>query len=126
MNLSREDLEKIVVTAPATTVAIYSGRSTAGTLTIIGTTGRVATTEGLQKAVVGTGNIVDGPALMWLSKQQEPRIWVSDAYVTGEHDRTSVDLSAEVQVLCNKFRIRRVPKPEAVVDFLGAIRGSRK
>jgi hypothetical protein len=126
MNLSREDLEKIVVTAPATTVAIYSGRSTSGTLTIIGTKGRVATREALQKAVVGSGNIVDGPALNWLSKQAEPRIWVSDAYVTGKHDRTSVDLSAEVQLLCNKFRIRRVPKPEAVVDFLGAIRGSRK
>jgi hypothetical protein len=126
MNLSREDLEKIVVTAPATTVAIYSGRSTVGTLTIIGTKGRIATREGLQKAVVGSGNIVDGPALNWLSRQAEPRIWVSDAYVTGKHDRTSVDLSAEVQLLCNKFRIRRVPKPEAVVDFLGAIRGSRK
>lgn len=126
MNLSREDLEKIVMTAPATTVAIYSGRSTSGTLTIIGTKGRVATREGLKKSHYGSGNIVDGPALNWLSKQQEPRLWVSDGYVTGKLDRTSVDLSAEVQVLCNKFRIQRVPKPQAVVDFLGAIKGSRK
>jgi len=122
MNLSGEDLEKIVVTAPASTVAIYSGRATTGTLTIIGLKGRVASNEGLLKARVGSGNIVDGPALQWLSKQAEPRIWVSDAYVTGKHDRTSVDLSAEAQVLCHKHRIRRVPKPDAVVDFLEAIR----
>ena len=122
MSLSREDLEQIVTTAPASTVAIYSGCSTTGTLTIIGTKGRIADTKGLAKARVGNGNIVDGPALEWLGKQAEPRLWVSDGFVTGKHDRTSVDLGAEAQTLCQKHRIRRVPKPEAVCDFLGAIR----
>ena len=55
-------------TAPASTVAIYSGRGASGTLTIIGKKGRVADADGLSKARIGTGNIVDGPALEWLGK----------------------------------------------------------
>jgi hypothetical protein len=125
MNLSRTDLEKIVTTAPASTLALYSGRGTSGTLTIIGKRGRVADADGLSKARIGNGNIVDGPALEWLGKQAEPRILVSDGFVTGKHDRASVDLGAEAQVLCNKFRIQRVAKPEAVCGFFAASRRGR-
>jgi hypothetical protein len=117
MNLSQKRLAHIVTIAPMSTVAIYCGRSTTGTLTIIGKKGRFANPDGIAQARVGPGNIVDGPALEWLGKQAEPRIWVSDGFVTGKHDCSSVDLAAEALALCHKYRIRRIPKPKAVCDF---------
>jgi len=117
MNLSQKRLARIVTIAPMSTVAIYCGRSTTGTLTIIRKKGRYADEDGIAQARVGPGNIVDGPALQWLGKQQEPRIWVSDGFVTGKHDRSSIDLAAEALALCHKYGIRRIPKPKAVCDF---------
>ena len=73
--------------------------------------GRVVDHAGLVKArSYGNGNIVDGPALEWLAKQSEPRFWISDGLVTGEHDKTSIDLGAEAQVICNRAGIRRVDR----------------
>jgi hypothetical protein len=119
MSLTLDDLDRIVAAAPAATIATYSGRSTHGTLHIVARKGRVANSDGLRAAQSsGNGNIVDGPALRWLAKQQAPRLWVSDGYVTGKHDHTSVDLGAEAQIICNKARIRRVEKAQAVADAL--------
>jgi len=122
MSLSEQDLNRIVTTAPAATIAIYSGSGRAGTLTVIGRKGRAATTSGLHSARHGNGNIVDGPALQWLAKQQTPRLWVSDGHVTGCHDRTHPDLAVDAQLICNKAGIRRVTKTDAVCDFLRAAR----
>ena len=98
MRLTSEELLKIVTTAPAATIAIYSGRRAKGKLTIIGRKGMVATEEGLQQArKVGNGNVVDGPALKWLSKQNSPRLWVSDGLVTGKNDKTGINLAIECQ-----------------------------
>lgn len=119
MNLSQKQLAHMVSIAPMSTVAIYSGQSTSGTLTIIGKKGRFADQDGIAKARVGSGNIVDGPALEWLGKQHEPRIWVSDGFVTGKHDRSCVDLAAEAMALCHKYGIRRIATPESASDFLG-------
>ena len=119
MRLSSEELLKIVTTAPAATIAIYSGRRTSGTLTIVGRKGMVATEEGLASArQSGTGNIVDGPALQWLSKQNAPRLWVSDGLVTGQHDTASINLAVECQNLCHRAGIKRVEKSDAVCDLL--------
>ena len=56
-----------------------------------------------------SGNVVDGPALHWLSQQKSPRVWVSDGEVTGVNDRTGANLSLDVKILTNRARIRRVP-----------------
>lgn len=122
MSLSADDLRTIVATAPVTTIAIYSGHGKKGSLTIIGEKGRVVDDRGLQEArSSGNGNIVDGPALRWLSMQDAPRIWVSDGLVTGQHDNPSLDLAVEAQSLCIRNRIKRVSKAEAVVDLLKAV-----
>jgi len=119
MSLSLDDLDRIVAAAPAATIATYSGHSTTGTLYIVAKKGRVANAAGLRVArSSGNGNIVDGPALQWLAQQQTPRLWVSDGYVTGKHDRASIDLGAEAQIICNKAGIRRVEKAEAVAARL--------
>jgi hypothetical protein len=100
-------------------VATYSGNRTSGTLHIVARKGRVANADGLRLArSSGSGNIVDGPALQWLAQQQAPRLWVSDGYVTGKYDRSSIDLGADAQIICNKAKIRRVEKAQAVADAL--------
>ena len=122
MSLSPTDLERIVKTAPAATVAIYSGHGRQGTLTVVARKGRMATAEGIRSSRCGSGNIVDGPALEWLAKQPAPRIWISDGWVTGCHDHTSLDLSGEVLRICTQAEITRVEKADAVCDLLKAIR----
>ena len=119
MQLTSEELLRIVTTAPAATIAIYSGRSKSGKLTIIGRKGMVATEAGLASARrSGSGNIVDGPALKWLSKQSAPRFWVSDGLVTGKHDASSITLAIECQNVCHRSGIKRVEKSDAVCDLL--------
>tara|TARA_Y100001938_G_scaffold145111_2_gene221093 strand:- start:65 stop:1528 length:1464 start_codon:yes stop_codon:yes gene_type:complete len=88
MSFTEEDVQEIIETLPASTVAIYSGDSDAdakephkvkGTLRIVGKNGRYV------KYIPDHGlhNLIDGPAIEWLSKQAEPRILVSDLQFTG-------------------------------------------
>jgi len=118
MRLDDDDLHRILKVAPAATVAIYSGRSKSGTLCIVAAKGKAATAEGLVHARCGCGNVVDGPALQWLAKQPEPRLWVSDGVVTGIRDRVSIDLWAEAELLCRKHKITRVEQAAAIGGFL--------
>jgi hypothetical protein len=121
MNLTHQDVRQIVAAAPAATVSVYCGSGTSGQLTVVARKGRVVDSHTLAKARIGNGNIVDGPALQWLAKQPEPRLWISDGYVTGKHDTTSVDLGAEAQVICNRANISRIKRvaPKEIVAALG-------
>lgn len=119
MSLSLSDIENIVATAPASIVAVYSGRQSSGQLSIIARNGRVATRDGLAMSrSSGSGNIIDGPALKWLSIQREPRIWVSDGHVTGVNDHGSIDLMVAAASLCNKASITRVESPAEAIRLL--------
>lgn len=118
MRLTREDLHQILQAAPAATVAVYCGRRREGTLTVVGEKGRLATVDRIMEATRLSGNVVDGPALVWLAKQQGPRLWVSDGYVTGVNDNSCIDLAAEAERLCRKAEIYRVPRASAVAGFL--------
>jgi hypothetical protein len=88
MHMTHEQLEQICEAAPHATVAMYSGQSSHGTLTIIAEKGRIAKDSHIHRAreVAGGGNIVDIPALLWLSEQRAPRHWICDGYVTGIGD----------------------------------------
>lgn len=123
MSLTTQDLRKIVATAPAATIAIYSGHGKKGTLTIIGSNGRVVDDAGLQEARLPgqRGNVVDGPALEWLSCCDGPRIWISDGMVTGVRDTACLDLAVEAQSICMANQIKRVDKADAVVDLLKSV-----
>jgi hypothetical protein len=120
MSLSPLDIERIVAAAPASTVAVYCGSGTRGTLTVLAEHGRVVNREGLLNARRSNGNVVDGPALEWLGKQSEPRVWVSDGFVTGQHDRPDIDLAADAERLCRTYRITRVERSQAVTALLTA------
>ena len=73
----------------------------------------------------GFGNIVDGPALEWLAKQAEPRIWISDAAVTGINEVQHPVLVAEVQRTQLMARITRLDHlAEAAAHFSSLRRSS--
>jgi len=117
MRINDEHVLQILRVAPAATVAIYSGHRKDGTLTIIASKGRAATSEGLAKSRCSCGNVVDGPALQWLATQSEPRLWISDGVVTGVNDRASIDLWAECATICRKHRITRLERSSAAGAF---------
>lgn len=66
----------------------------------------------------GNGNTVDGPALDWLARQPGPRIWVSDAVVTGYDHGSSIELFHECMELCARFKIFHVDSTTEVKKFV--------
>lgn len=91
MSLTLEQLLEMLKKHPLATVAVY--HSTNGCQS--GETVIIALGNRYDPACGGFGdghtweggNVVDGPALRWLSKQERPRVWVSDGGITGRDDR---------------------------------------
>ena len=106
----------MVEAAPAATVAIYSGHDTTGVLRILVKHGRIVKPD-LIDSPSGHGNIIDGPALDWLAKQVEPRVWISDGVVTGVNGSQHPELVAYSQSICLGSGIRRLENLEATVAF---------
>lgn len=88
MHIHADDIVQLLVAAPAATVAMYAGRISDGTLTIIARNGKSASAREIERHLDQTkrNNVVDGPALEWLARQPGPRLWVSDGRVTGRFD----------------------------------------
>lgn len=106
MNLTSDDLKKILSHSPGAIVACYSGNTHDGVLRILARAGRQVD-EGWIGAPAGGSNIIDRPALEWLSKQPKPRIWVCDGQVTGIGDRQSAINSLECETVCRQRAIAR-------------------
>ena len=121
MHWSREGLLAVVAAAPAATVAIYSGHEARGVLRVVITQGRIVRPE-LIRRPAGHGNIIDGPALQWLAKQAEPRIWISDGQVTGVDDVQTPALCAEALALQLRARITRLDDLDAATRFFTTLR----
>lgn len=86
MRLSDEMIAEMIDMLPYATIAIYSGGGGAGHSWIV-----IVARNGRRVERIGSierdgGNTCDGPALLWLSRQQAPRLWICDGIVTGEHD----------------------------------------
>jgi len=105
MSFSEKDIEEILEKNPALTCAMYSGRGEEGQLDILAQKGKKVTK--LPKRY-GGGNIVDGPALEWLTQQKGPRVWLSDGQVTGCNDHQTPELKSESEALCRIGNITRV------------------
>ena len=63
---------------------------------------------------------MDLPALEWLSRQAEPRLWVSDGGVTGVGDEGCARLRERCFAIARRGRITRVDDPSAALESLGA------
>ena len=62
----------------------------------------------------GGGNEVDGPALSWLARQSQPRVWFSDGQVTGAGEVGSSQLYADSRRLQRLGNIVRTTNKDAV------------
>jgi hypothetical protein len=107
--ITHERIMDVLLHAPAATIGLYGGEpgNQSGTLLIVARNGMHVGKEILNK-LNNDGNVVDGPALQWLSRQKLPRIWVSDGGVTGIGDQSALNLRTEVESLIRAAHIRRV------------------
>jgi hypothetical protein len=123
MYLSPEDIYSMVSKAPHATVAIYAGGSTTGTLRILIKGGR--SVEKDQMHFRFGNNIIDGPALQWLARQQAPRVWISDGLVTGCNATRSPKLYMDRDRLVAAGKIKRVPDVEGAIEYFEEVGGRR-
>jgi len=126
MSLSEQDIFDIINALPASTVAMYSGTSqnkhvrgnADGELCIIAKNKRMV---GKLPETLGE-NIVDYPALLWLSKMPRPRIWVSDGEVTMLHmtdgtEEVTRDGKEQCNTLIKRAGIITLEDIGDVIDF---------
>jgi hypothetical protein len=117
MSLRVEEVERIVRAAGgAAVVAVYSGKGDVGELRIVAKGDSRATNEHFKP--FGSRNVVDLPALQWLSKQPEPRLWVSDGCVTGIGDEGCEVILGNCHDLVKRARIERVDNAEGAIEAL--------
>jgi hypothetical protein len=112
--VTHERIMDVLVHAPGSTIGLYGGQpgDQSGTLLIAARNGLHVGKEVLD-SLKNAGNVVDGPALQWLSRQKLPRIWVSDGAVTGVGDQSALNLQTEVESLIRAAHIRHVPTLDA-------------
>ena len=83
---------------------MYNGSGYHGDLRIIAKNGRRVDEQYMDRHS-GKGNVVDGPALDWLSTMPARRIWVSDMHVFGRGNDTGINLVKYCYEMCTKHRI---------------------
>ncbi len=113
-------LERVGLRATVAGYGSLSGNSNLGVVGLYSYQGTRAD-EGAQKSLnslMGGGNVVDGPALVWLGNQPSPRYWISDGVVTGQGDACNPLLHREAEMLCQKFRILRIEDSEELAQRL--------
>ena len=108
MGKEYKDLATLIDTIPPIIIATYSGHDGVGVLRIVAKSGQRLTKQEIEARPGGGGNIVDGPALKWLSAQPHPRIWVSDGGVTGVDDVPGSGNKAECDNICQSAHITRI------------------
>lgn len=123
MSLTPEQIWKILEHAPGATIAIYGSAGTdcrRGILRVLAKKGLVVKAKLARSP--GGGNVVDFPALEWLAKQEEPRVWVSDGHVTGKGERHGMANQAQCFDLCKRKRVLRTPHLKEAIELFQAIR----
>lgn len=120
MSLDAADLQKILRHSPGAVVACYSGNTHDGVLRVLAQDGRQVKEEYVA-APAGGANVIDKPALDWLSKQPKPRVWVCDGQVTGVGDRQSALNTLECEALCRRSGVVRQDKVTEAVALLSRL-----
>lgn len=115
MAMTDESILAMLDLHPGSTIAGYSGSGSRGYLLHMAENGRMAEYEDVvhHRHRMGGGNIVDGPALYWLADQPEPRVWISDQFVTGIGDNHADNLVKECQMLSKLANIKNHTTIEA-------------
>ena len=115
MSFSADQLDRLIELAPYAEVRVYSGAGGVGHIKRVAKNGRRC--DDLETHY--GANECDGPGLDWLSKQPEPRVWVSDGYAYSSNYEHAI---AEAGAMCKKGRILRLPNFREAVEFFEGIR----
>ena len=116
MSFSGQDILEIMMMLPAVNIAMYNGSWQEGWLHIIAKNGMRVNDTYLDDHS-GGGNVVDGPALRWLSEMPERRIWVSDMKVFGAGDNSNgYNLLRDCYDICTQNKIINLKDIEEVKE----------
>jgi hypothetical protein len=122
MNLKETEVERILANAPTTVIAVYSADREKGILRILARDGRRVTGDFVRRPA-GSCNVIDGPALDWLTRQPEPRYWLSDGLVTGVGD---VSATGNTQYSLKVMHEAKITRVKTTADLFAAIRKTGK
>lgn len=125
MSLTASQIDDLIEVSPHATVVLYSGNHRGGNLVLVAKKGKRCLDEDVTAHNFG-GNEIDGPALQWLAKQEEPRVWVSDgmACVTGwdgwdgNDNGGLTDCVAWCSQFAKKNSIVRMPTFDKAIELL--------
>jgi hypothetical protein len=114
MCIDRNDIVAATRTTNGATISGYCAaddRGRQGAIWVLSAGGKVA--RALPNPVTGyvpwiSYNCCDLPALMWLSKQKRPLLWVSDGGVNGYEGRTSAEINKVCYGVVERFGIERL------------------
>jgi len=123
MGFSVANIKEMAEMFPFAKVAVYGGSARTGLLRIIVDKCRRAQDHEIMKRPGGL-NVIDGPALVWLSKQPAPRLWVSDGFVTGIGDGVCAKLVTEAAMIRKYGKIARAACIDNALDTLRKYKGA--
>lgn len=116
MSLTSEQIDEIIAVSPMATIVLYSGRRGVGYIKLVAKAGKRCVDDEME--CPGGGNEVDGPALKWLAKQQEPRVWVSDGMACSSRQESDYACINWCRKFAKKNRIVRMPDADTAIDLL--------
>lgn len=120
MKLNNERVKQIIELCSGVTVAVYSGHSDVGHLTIVAKGSRMVN---LDSMYFPKGNIVDYHALRWLSKQRRrPLVWICDGAVTGIGDKTYDSITISCHRIVKQYNIRQVKSFQKFIEYATKIK----
>jgi hypothetical protein len=107
MHVRSASIENALSTHPASMVAGYSGSKNKGAVYVIGKNGNYASSDNIEACRIrnGYGNIIDGPALTWLSQQKGRLIWITDGNITGSGESQNLAMFEFVQMMVKRHNI---------------------
>lgn len=112
MSLDNATIEMLIDNLPHATIAGYRGSTRLGKAWIV-VLARNGRRVDMADVPYGGGNMCDGPALLWLSRQQRPLVWVCDGYVTGTGDSYSTQLVEECAAIMRVAGIVQVARNDS-------------
>jgi hypothetical protein len=128
MNIDREEIVRITKTTNGATIAGYCSQDRDGRLGAVwGFSERGKVARVLPDSVVGNRtlynsgtryNCCDLPALMWLTKQRRPWVWVSDGHVNGYEGRQTKDMKKVCYGAVRRFGIKRLGNLVELAKYL--------
>lgn len=131
MGLLDTHIAEMIELLPHATIAVYSGegdyyrgnaRGGDSWLVVVARNGRsVETIRDRNIVPRGPSNACDGPALLWLSRMEAPRLWVADGHVNSREGSGHHELTIECGVIMQAAGIIQISSVGATRRLVKAL-----